>query len=43
MQARPATAPVKAPMMLGLLDLHQLMAVQVHMAAEAAMSVFTKA
>ena len=43
MQARPATAPVKAPMMLGLPDLHQLMAVHVHMAAEAAMSVFTKA
>ena len=43
MQASPATAPVKAPTTLGLPVRHQLMAVQVHMATEAAMSVLTKA
>src|SRR5579863_4770639 len=43
MQAKPATAPVKAPTALGLPARHQLIAVQVHIATEAAMSVFTNA
>ena len=43
MQARPATAPVKAPIMLGLPVRNQLIASQVHIATEAAMSVLTKA
>src|SRR5579862_7243752 len=43
MQARPATAPVNAPMMLGLPARIQLIAVHVHIATDAAMSVFTKA
>src|SRR5579862_3830713 len=43
MQASPATAPVNAPMMLGFPDRHQLIAVHVHIATDAAMSVLTNA
>ena len=43
MHARPATAPVKAPMRLGLPSNFQVMNSQVHMAMEPEMSVFTKA
>ena len=43
MQARPATAPVSAPTRLGLPSFHQVIASQVHMAIEPAMSVLTNA
>src|ERR1035441_1413752 len=42
-QASPATAPVKAPTMLGFPELHHEMASHVHIATDAAMSVLTNA
>ena len=43
MQAKPATAPVSAPTRLGLPSRTQVIASQVHMAIEPAMSVLTNA
>src|SRR5579872_5231128 len=43
MQASPATAPVNAPIALGLPERFQLIASHVHIATDAAMSVFTNA
>src|SRR5881396_2306615 len=43
MQARPATAPVNAPTRLGFPSRHHVIASQVHIAMEPAMSVLTNA